>query len=170
MSSFGNKYFYDLNKISITESLKVYYPHYKNDNRNICTFTLQCPNLDHQLTLSLLHDATVRGDIHYHDVCKVTDSVTIAYNNVCDKNNHNCVFEVKEIDYDPDNKTLVESHVIPVKGWYSSITRDSEIIKSFLDHYSLTPTWIDCKKISGTFDEETGTWTGAVGKVRNCNL
>ena len=57
----------------------MYYPNYKNGIRY--TFALQCPNLDHQLTLSLLHDATVRGDIHYYDVCKVADSVTIAYNN-----------------------------------------------------------------------------------------
>ena len=43
---------------------------------------------------------------------------------------------------------------------------DWEIIKPFLDHYTLTPTWIDCNRIWGVFDEETGTWTGAVGKVK----
>ena len=135
----------------------MYYPHYKNSIR--FTFTLQCPNLDHHLTLSLLLDATVRGDIHFYDVCKVADPVTIAYNN--DPGN----FEV-----DPESQTIVEYPVIPVNGWYSRIPRDWEIMKPFLDHYSLTPTWIDCHFTWGWLDEETGTWTGAVGKVRNCIL
>ena len=138
----------------------MYYPHYKNDNRNIYTFTLQCPNQDHQLTLSLLHDATVRGDIHYYDVCKVADPVTIAYNN-----DFSAMFVV-----DPETQTMVEYPVMPVKGWYSDIPWDWEIIKLFLDHYSLSPTWIDCNYTWGWLDEETGSWTGAVGKVRNCNL
>ena len=135
----------------------MYYPHYKNGIRY--TFTLQCSNQDHQLTLSLHHDGTVRGDIHYYDVCKVADSVTIAYNNEPSGN-----FEV-----DPETHTMVEYTVMPVKGWYSDIPWDWEIIKLFLDHYSLSPTWIDCNYTWGWLDEETGSWTGAVGKVRNCN-
>ena len=138
----------------------MYYPHYKNGIRYTLTFTLQCPNLDHQLTLSLLHDATVRGDIHYYDVCKVADPVTIAYNNEPSDN-----FEV-----DPETQTMEEFPVNPVKGWWSYIPDDWEIMKPFLDHYTLTPTWLDCDGIPGIFDEETGTWTGAVGKVRNCNI
>ena len=146
----------------------MYYPHYKNDNRYTLTFTLQCPNLDHQLTLSLLHDATVRGDIHYYDVCKVADSVTIAYNNDFARR-----FEVEletQYETETETQTMVEYSVRPVKGWYSYIPRNWEIIKPFLDHYSLTPTWIDCDGIPGIFDDETGAWTGAVGKVRNCNI
>ena len=54
-------------------------------------------------------------------------------------------------------------------GW-SNIPFDWEIIQPFLDHYSLTATWIDCNYTWGRLDEETGTWTGALGKVRNCNL
>ena len=134
----------------------MYYPQYKNGIRY--TFTLQCPNLDRQLTLSLLHDATVRGDIHYHDVCKVADSVTIAHKHVP------FAFEI-----DPETQTMVEYPVLPMEGW-SHIPWEYEIIKPFLDHYSLNPTWIDCNYTSGMLDEETGTWTGALGKVRNCNL
>ena len=136
----------------------MFYPHYKTSIRY--AFTLQCPNLDNLLTLSLLHDATVRGDIHYYDVCKVANSVTIAYNNEPFGN-----FEV-----DNETHTMVEYTVMPVKGWYSDIPWDWEIIKLFLDHYSLSPTWIDCNYTWGWLDEETGSWTGAVGKVRNCNL
>ena len=134
----------------------MYYPHYKTGLRY--AFTLQCPNLDHQLTLSLLHDATVHGDIHYYDVCKVADSVNIAYNN--DNNRQFYVLRGK----------LWEYPVRPIKGWYSYIPKNWEIIKPFLDHYSLNPNWIDCNYTWGWLDEETGTWTGAVGKVRNYNL
>ena len=122
----------------------MYYPHYKNGIRY--TFTLQCSNQDHQLTLSLHHDGTVRGDIHYYDVCKVADSVTIAYN------------QYYYFDVDPETLTMVEYPMVPANGWYSNIPYDWEIIKTFLDHFSLTPTWIDCHR----------TWS--VGKVRNCNL
>ena len=135
----------------------MYYPQYKNGIRY--TFTLQCPNLDNLLTLSLFHDATVHGDIHYHDVCKVADTVNIAYNNIPD------IYEV-----DHDNQTVLkEPPIEPMEGW-SNIPFDWEIIQPFLDHYSLTATWIDCNYTWGRLDEETGTWTGALGKVRNCNL
>ena len=127
----------------------MYYPQYKNGVRY--SFTLQCPNQDKQLTLSLLHDSTIRGDIHYYDVCKVVDSVTIAHNN--DEFN----FEVNN-----ETQTMVELPVLPVTGWYSYIPREWEIIKTFLDHYSLTPTWIDC-------NYDWGFGNGLVGKVRNCN-
>ena len=132
----------------------MYYPQYKNGIRY--TFTLQCPNLYHQLTLSLLHDATVRSDIHYYDACKVADSVTIAFNN-----------ELGNFEFDTETQTMVEYPVSPVNGWFSNIPKDWEIIKPFLDHYSLTATWIDCNSTRGWLDEETGTWTGAVGLVRN---
>ena len=137
--------------------LKVYSPHYKSGVGY--TFTLQCPNLDNQLTLSLLQDATVCGDIHFYDVCKVADSVTIAYNN-----------EPPTFEFDPETQTMVEFPVKPIYGWSSSIPLTWEIMKPFLDHYSLIPTWVDCEFTWGWFDEETGTWTGAVGKVRNYNL
>ena len=89
----------------------------------------------------------------------MADSVTIAYNN------HHKIIHV-----DSETQTMVEFPVRPVKGWYSYIPWDWEIIKAFLDHYNLTPTWIDCNFIWGVFDEETGTWNGAVGKVRHCFL
>ena len=139
--------------INLTESFKVYYPHYKTSIRY--AFILQCPNLDHKLSLSLLYDGTVHGDIHYYDVCKVADSVNIAYNN------ERAVFEI-----DKETQTMVDFPILPKRG-LSRIPREWEIMKPFLDHYSLTPNWIDCNRKWGTFDKDTGTWTGAVGKVRN---
>ena len=88
----------------------------------------------------------------------MADSVTIAYNN------EPWLFEV-----DPETQIMEEFPVRPVNGW-SYIPLEWEIMKPFLDHYSLTPIWIDCDYTWGWLDEETGTWTGAVGKVRNYNL
>ena len=130
----------------------MFYPHYNDEKYAL---TLQCPNLHNQLTLSLLHNASVQGDIHYHDVCKVADSVTIAYNNW-----------PPGFEFEHETQTFWEYPASPVNGWYSAIPLTWEIIKPFLDHYSLTPTWIDCNYTWGWFDEETWTWTGAVGKVR----
>ena len=112
------------------------------------------------MTLSLLHDATVLGDIHYYDVCKVADTVTIAYNNLFSSAVWFRVYQ--------ENQTMEEIHVRPVKDLYTYIPRDWEIVKSFLDLYSLIPTWKYCYQTWGVLDKETGTWTGAVGKVRNC--
>ena len=133
----------------------MYFPHYKNGIKY--AFTLQCPNQDKQLTLSLLHDATVPGGIHYYDVCKVVDAVTIAYNN-----------DPGYFEFDPVTQTVLEEPPVrPIKTGYSSTAHDWELIKPFLDHYRLSPTWIDCHFTWGWFDEETGSWTGAVGKVRS---
>ena len=52
--------------------IKVYYPHFTSVNKYV--FNLQCPKQEKKLSLHLYNDATVRGDIHYFDVCKVTDS------------------------------------------------------------------------------------------------
>ena len=107
------------------------------------------------MTLSLLHNATVRGDIHYYDVCKVADSVTISY-----------MYERGFLEVDPETQTLVEFPPVPADGWWMYIPIQWEIIVPFLDHYSLTPTWIDNHRTVSNPDEETGAWTGAVGKVR----
>ena len=133
----------------------MYYPHFKTGIRY--SFTLQCPSQDKQLTLSLLHDATVRRDIHYYDVCKVADSVTIAYNN----------YYQFGFEFDYKTQSMLEIPMRPSNGRSSSIPYEWEIIKPFLDHYSLTPTWINCNFTWGVLDEETGTWTGAVGMVSN---
>ena len=47
----------------------------------------------------------------------------------------------------------------------SYIPYDYEILSSFFENYHIIVTWIDCNFNFGLFDEETGHWTGAVGKV-----
>ena len=53
----------------------------------------------------------------------------------------------------------------PVTGVSSHIPRDYEILLKFFENYNITPKWIDCNFTWGLFDEDTGHWTGAVGKV-----
>ena len=86
----------------------------------------------------------------------MADLVTIAYNN-----------DVDWFEVDNETQSMVEYPVKPVNGWYSSIPLDWEIMKPFLDHYSLIATWMDNNYTWGWLDEETGTWTGSVGMVRN---
>ena len=70
-------------------------------------------------------------------------------------------------EFDPETRTMVE---IPRFPGLSNIPRDWEIIKSFLDQYYLTSNWIYCDQVWGVLDQETGTWTGAVGMVRNSTI
>ena len=60
---------------------------------------------------------------------------------------------------------MIEYPVYPVTGEYDKIPWDYEILSSFFENYHITPTWINCYYTWGVFDEETGHWTGAVGKV-----
>ena len=89
----------------------------------------------------------------------MADTVNIAYNN-----------DPSHFELDDETQTMVQKGLLlpkPIKGQQPFIPYNWEIIKPFLDHYSLIPTWINCHFTWGWLDKETGTWTGAVGKVRN---
>ena len=45
-----------------------------------------------------------------------------------------------------------------------------EILESFFKHNDVVPVWEDCDFTWGSYDEELGRWTGAVGKVRTGNI
>ena len=91
---------------------------------------------------------------NYQDICeKPQHNATIAYNN-----------EPELFEVDEDGK-MNEFGVNPVTGEYDYMSYDYEILSSFFANYHITPTWIDCNYTWGVFDEETGHWTGAVGKV-----
>ena len=64
------------------------------------------------------------------------------------------------------SNTLVKYKPAPIKGWETYISHNFEIIGKFLRHYTIIPTWIDCRYTFGWFDEESGNWTGEIGKVR----
>ena len=47
----------------------------------------------------------------------------------------------------------------------SRIPYDFEILEVFFENKSIN--WINCNGTSGWYDDKTGRWTGAVGKVKN---
>ena len=48
----------------------------------------------------------------------------------------------------------------------SSIPHDFEILEKFFKTNNIFVNWIDCNYTWGWFDDEKGSWTGAVGKVK----
>ena len=60
---------------------------------------------------------------------------------------------------------MVEFPAYIVAGEYSNIPYDFEILEDFLKSYVIATNWIDCNDTWGWYDDETGRWTGAVGKV-----
>ena len=89
----------------------------------------------------------------YKDVCGQTQTnVKIAFNQ------DPLAFEIDE-----DGK-MVEFRNIRTE-FTSQIAYDNEILMTFFQNFNVTPIWIDCNQTWGWFDEETGHWTGSIGKV-----
>ena len=63
-----------------------------------------------------------------------------------------------------ETNTMIEWLVYTVAGEYSQMPWDWEVLKPFLVHNNIEVTWIPCHT-DGVYDEETGSWNGAVGKV-----
>ena len=74
---------------------------------------------------------------------------------------HNNNFEV-------DDKTgeMLKYPVKPVTGSNTYIPYDWEILSSFFSNHDIVPVWTNSHFNWGWYDEESGKWTGAVGKVR----
>ena len=110
-----------------------------------------CPGSYKNLPQKILIDNT-----KFKDICqKQQQNVKIAYNN-------------DPLWFVVDNHgNMVEYPLFPVTGWLDKIPWDFEILKPFFEIYNITPTWVDCNFTWGLFDEETGHWTGAVGKVNS---
>ena len=47
----------------------------------------------------------------------------------------------------------------------SYIPYDWDILATFFQNHDIVPVWINCHYTWGWYDEESGKWTGAVGKV-----
>ena len=65
---------------------------------------------------------------------------------------------------------MVRYPVHPVTGRTSHIPYDWEILQSFFSANDIVPVWTNCHYTWGLYDEESGRWTGAVGKVRRYDL
>ena len=134
----------------------MYFPHHYKAGIKF-SFSLQCPGefINNVIELELLYDGTVRGNIHFYDLCKVVNRVNIAYNNFG-----------KYLQIDNVTNTVVKTNPVPINGGSSYIPYDFEIIGEFLRQHNIIPTWIDSNFTFGWYDEESGKWTGEIGKVR----
>ena len=116
-------------------------------------FKVTCPgffkDLPHKLRIQ-----DRRANKENKDICQEPKhNATVAYNN-----------EYFNFELDNEGK-MVEYQIEPITGVATTIPWEWEIISSFLENYHIKTTWIDCNGTWGWFDEETGHWTGAVGKV-----
>ena len=62
------------------------------------------------------------------------------------------------------NNSMLEYPVQNFEGLYSQLPFDFEILEIFFENRNIT--WINCNYTWGWYDDETGRWTGAVGKVK----
>ena len=86
----------------------------------------------------------------------VSLSINVAYNNEA------YYFEIF-------NNSMVEYPAFIVEEDQTNIPYDFEILENFFQSYVIAINWIDCNYTWGWYDDETGRWTGAVGKV-NMNI
>ena len=63
------------------------------------------------------------------------------------------------------NNSMVEYLANIIEGEATNIASDFEILEIFFKSYVIAVNWIDCNYTWGWYDDETGRWTGAVGKV-----
>ena len=61
------------------------------------------------------------------------------------------------------NNSMVE-YPANIQEGYSTIPYESEILEVFFENKNIT--WINCNYTYGWYDDKTGRWTGAVGKVK----
>ena len=53
-----------------------------------------------------------------------------------------------------------------LKAEVSRIPYDFEILEIFFKTNNIIVNWLDCNYTRGWYDDKTGRWTGAVGKVK----
>ena len=125
------------------------------------TFKVYCPGQYKRFPYKLMmyNDGSVTDNVRYQDLCVERFAVSVAHNN------EPTVFEVV-------NGTLVDmrekmGHLHGnLVGAYDYISEDDEVLSMFLiKNYNIIINWIDANYTWGWLDDETGMWTGAVGKV-----
>ena len=120
---------------------------------SVVQFVMTCPGMSHSSTFTLhmrdsgeVDDGKVWGDL-----CR-EKRVNIAYNN------YRWIFGV--------NDETGEMVRYPVTPAFEAYIYDWEILDSFFNIHDIVPVWINCNFTWGWYDEGSGKWTGAVGKVR----
>ena len=67
-----------------------------------------------------------------------------------------------------ENNSLVQiPKVFPVDyiNNLSTMVFDWEVLIKFFLIHNIEPNWLDCNYTTGWYDNETGEWTGCIGKV-----
>ena len=89
---------------------------------------------------------------------------------------HVCRGEQKKVNlgynYDPDILQVENNTLLPYpeernpRGTAASVSLDWEVFSTFFNIHQIDPTWLNCGNKWGSYDEEEGSWTGCMGKVR----
>ena len=121
---------------------------------SVVEFVMTCPGMSHSSTFTL----------HMRDNGEVDDSKV--WGDLCREkgvnNAHLNVFNFFLV-YDETGE-MVRYPSSRMTG-FQYIPRDWEILATFFKNYNIIPVWINCHFNPGVYDEESGKWTGAVGKV-----
>ena len=126
---------------------------------SVVQFVMTCPGMSHSstFTLHMRDNGEVDDGKVWGDLCS-EKRVNIAYNNEPE------LFEVDDETGDmvryPGHQFTAILTVFPYIPW------DWDILATFFHHNDIVPVWINCHYTWGSFDEVSGKWTGAVGKVR----
>ena len=147
--------------------------HSHNDKSGY-SFKVACNGHNQGLPNKIIISKSGRANKDYGDICyRSTYIASIAHNNAWG------VFYVEDgttsyltgvkagqmVEYGPRWPAAQSLGGIPVVTLPSFYPWHSEILSSFFINYGITPLWINCNSTWGIYDEETGRWTGAVGKV-----
>ena len=133
---------------------------------SVVQFVMTCPGMSHSstFTLHMRDNGEVDDGKVWGDLCR-EKRVNIAYNDDPDW------FAVDKKtgrmgnDWDAKGR-LVRKSVDLRRIDELFIPWNWEILESFFKHNDVVPVWEDCDFTWGSYDEELGRWTGAVGKVR----
>ena len=103
----------------------------------------------------IFKNGTTKDDLQYKDLCQEEHEVRIAYNNRRNK------FEI-----DTKTNSMVDfSYGMPIVYEWSQISHEHIMLETFFSKFNIKPTWINCNYTWGLYDNETDSWTGAVGQV-----
>ena len=124
---------------------------------SVVQFVMTCPGMSHSSTFTL----------HMRDSGEVDDGKV--WGDLCRERRVNIAYNNDPPYFAIDNKTgeLVRYPINPISGVFSAIPYDWEILDSFFMNHAIVPIWIDCHFTWGWFDENSGTWTGALSKVKS---
>ena len=110
------------------------------------------------MKLKMHNNGSVSNNVRYQDLCVERFAINVAYNN------EPTWFEVENNSLVDLREKYGKTHG-DIVGVSSYIPDNDEILLKFFLNNNIIINWIDCNYTWGWFDDETGKWTGAIGKV-----